>query len=178
LTFAPAGVLALALVLLELLLLLLLPHPATPIRTTARLGMRSVERIDPFLLWGLTHGGSMHTGCVTRCFAQGGAPVSVVLARRLDLAQPASDQLHAHYLAEPRAVAIHPAKSRVVARGPSLDALVLQSSSGLCRRRRSAAPGYLQHSREPPNGAAVTAGLERRRPRPGAVHTARRTTAI
>ena len=47
-----AEVLALVLLVLELLLL---PQPATPIRATARLGMRSLKRIEPSLL--LTHRG-------------------------------------------------------------------------------------------------------------------------
>jgi hypothetical protein len=47
-----AGVLALVL----LLELLLLPQAATPIKTTARLGMRSLERIEPPGSV-LTHGG-------------------------------------------------------------------------------------------------------------------------
>jgi hypothetical protein len=62
LTFAPAelvvvpveaGVLAVVvaevLALVLLVLELLLPQPATPIRTTARLGMRSLERMEPSL---------------------------------------------------------------------------------------------------------------------------------
>ena len=44
LAVAVAEVLALVLPVLELLLL---PQPATPIRTTARLGMKSLERIEP-----------------------------------------------------------------------------------------------------------------------------------
>ena len=49
-----AEVLALVLLVLELLLL---PQPATPIRTTARLGMRTLERIKPSP--SLTHKGLM-----------------------------------------------------------------------------------------------------------------------
>jgi hypothetical protein len=56
-----AGVLAVVvdgvLALVLLLELLLLPQPATPISATARLGMRSLERIGPSRLW--TLGGSM-----------------------------------------------------------------------------------------------------------------------
>ena len=49
-----AEVLALVLLVLELLLL---PQPATPIRATARLGMRSLKRMEPSL--SLIHRGLM-----------------------------------------------------------------------------------------------------------------------
>src|SRR5664279_646094 len=68
LTFAPAElVVVLALVLL--LELLLLPQPATPIRATARLGMRSFERIKPSRLWTDTQRlDASHGGCLNRRF--------------------------------------------------------------------------------------------------------------
>jgi hypothetical protein len=87
----------------------------------------------------------MHTGCVTPCFAHGGALVSVALAHGgLILPDLHADQSTASaYLAELRPMpsilrrAERQHASRVLVPCPS-------GSRGLSRRRRTAAPGYMQ----------------------------------